>query len=181
MKRVHQRACSHFFPQNAHKEEVMWAWQWNVSQIQAKRRCLRRNFALVAPCSWITGLQSDENKVLFTWIENFQMFKLDLEKAQEPEIKLPPSVGSWKKWENSRKKQLLLHYTKAFNLCGSQQLRKILKEMGIPDNLTCPVRNLYAGQEATRQQKRHWCIEQSYGLCGRGRGWEDLGEWHWNM
>ena len=33
----------------------------------------------------------------------------------------------------------------------------------------------------TRQQKRHWCIEQSYGLFGRGRGWEDLGEWHWNM
>ena len=33
----------------------------------------------------------------------------------------------------------------------------------------------------TRQQKRHWCIEQSYGLCGRGRGWEDLGERHWNM
>ena len=33
----------------------------------------------------------------------------------------------------------------------------------------------------TRQQKRHWCIEQSFGLCGRGRGWEDLGEWHWNM
>ena len=33
----------------------------------------------------------------------------------------------------------------------------------------------------TRQQTRHWCIEQSYGLCGRGRGWEDLGEWHWNM
>ena len=33
----------------------------------------------------------------------------------------------------------------------------------------------------TRQQKRHWCIEQSYGLCGRGRGWENLGEWHWNM
>ena len=33
----------------------------------------------------------------------------------------------------------------------------------------------------TRQQKRHWCIEQSFGLCGRGRGWGDLGEWHWNM
>ena len=33
----------------------------------------------------------------------------------------------------------------------------------------------------TRQQKRHWCIEQSYGLCWRGRGWEDLGEWDWNM
>ena len=33
----------------------------------------------------------------------------------------------------------------------------------------------------TRQQKRNWCIEQSFGLCGRGRGWDDLGEWHWNM
>ena len=32
-----------------------------------------------------------------------------------------------------------------------------------------------------RQQKRHWCIEQSFGFCGRGRGWDDLGEWHWNM
>ena len=32
-----------------------------------------------------------------------------------------------------------------------------------------------------RQQKRHWCVEQSFGLCGRGRGWDDLGEWHWNM
>ena len=31
-----------------------------------------------------------------------------------------------------------------------------------------------------RQQKRHWCIEQSFGLCGRGRGWDDFGEWHWN-
>ena len=33
----------------------------------------------------------------------------------------------------------------------------------------------------TRQQKRHWCIEQSYGLWGGGRGWEDLGEWYSNM
>ena len=33
----------------------------------------------------------------------------------------------------------------------------------------------------TRQQKGHWCIEQSFGLCGRGRGWDDLEEWHWNM
>ena len=32
-----------------------------------------------------------------------------------------------------------------------------------------------------KQQKRHWCIEKSFGLCGRGRGWDDLGEWHWNM
>ena len=33
----------------------------------------------------------------------------------------------------------------------------------------------------TRQQKRHWCTEQSFGLCGRGKGWDDLGEWHWNI
>ena len=32
-----------------------------------------------------------------------------------------------------------------------------------------------------RQRKRHRCIEQSFGLCGRGQGWDDLGEWHWNM
>ena len=32
-----------------------------------------------------------------------------------------------------------------------------------------------------RQQKRHRCLEQAFGLCGRGRGWDDLGEWHWNM
>ena len=42
-------------------------------------------------------------------------------------------------------------------------------------------RNMVTITLYTRQQKRHWCIEQSFGLCGRGRGWEDLGEWHWNM
>ena len=75
---------------------------------------------------------------------NFQMFKLDLEKAEEPEIKLPTSVGSQKKQENSRNtlttlKPLTLWITTNW---------KILKEMGIPDHLTCLLRNLYAGQEA---------------------------------
>ena len=76
--------------------------------------------------------------------------------------------------------------------------------MGILDHLTCRLKNLYAGQETTvrtghgttdwfqigkgvrqgcitlytRQQKRHRYIEQSFGLCGRGRGWDDLGKWH---
>ena len=36
-------------------------------------------------------------------------------------------------------------------------------------------------EECEWQQKRHWCIEQSFGLCGRGREWDDLGEWHWDM
>ena len=62
------------------------------------------------------------------------MFKLDLEKAEEPEIKLPTSVVSSKKQESSRK---------------TSTSWKILKEMGIPGHVTCLLRNLYASQEAT--------------------------------
>ena len=77
---------------------------------------------------------------------NFQMFKLDLEKAEKPEIKLPISAGSSKKQESSRKTSIS---AKAFNCVDHNKLWKILKEMGIPDHLTCFLRNLYAGQEAT--------------------------------
>ena len=81
---------------------------------------------------------------------NFQMFKLDLEKAEEPEIKLPTSPGSWKKQENSRKTSIsaLLTMPKPLTVWITINW-KILKEMGIPDHLTCLLRNLYAGQEAT--------------------------------
>ena len=75
------------------------------------------------------------------------MFKLVLEKAEEPEIKLATSAGSWKKQESSRKK--IYFYAKAFDCVDHNKLWKILKEMGIPDHLTCLLRNLYAGQEAT--------------------------------
>ena len=78
------------------------------------------------------------------------MSKLVLKKAEEPEIKLPTSAGSWKKQESSRKHLLLLtDYTKAFACVDHNKLWKILQEMGIPDHLTCLLRNLYAGQEAT--------------------------------
>ena len=80
------------------------------------------------------------------------MFKLVLEKAEEPEIKLPTSAGSWKKQENSRKKNIyfcFIDYAKAFDCVDHDKLWKILKETGIPDHLTCLLRNLYAGQEAT--------------------------------
>ena len=80
------------------------------------------------------------------------MFKPDLEKAEEPEIKLPTSTGSSKKQESSRKTStsvLLTLYAKAFDCVDHKKLWKILKEMGIPDHLTCLLRNLYAGQEAT--------------------------------
>ena len=79
------------------------------------------------------------------------MFKLVLEKAEEPEIKLPTSAGSLKKQESSRKTIYfcLIDYAKAFDCVDHNKLWKILKEMGIPDHLTCLLRNLYAGQEAT--------------------------------
>ena len=79
------------------------------------------------------------------------MFKLVLEKAEEPEIKLPTSVESLKKRESSRKTStsVFLSMPKPFYCLGHTKLWKILKEMGIPDHLTCLLRNLYAGQEAT--------------------------------
>ena len=78
------------------------------------------------------------------------MFKLYLEKAEEPEIKLPASAGSWKKQESSRKTSTsaLLTMLK-FLTVDHSKLWNIFKEMGIPDHLTCLLRNLYAGQEAT--------------------------------
>ena len=78
------------------------------------------------------------------------MYKLDLEKAQEPEIKLPVSIGSQKSKGISEKHDLcFIDYVKAFDCGDHKKLWKILKEMGIPDHLTFLLRNLYAGQEAT--------------------------------
>ena len=78
------------------------------------------------------------------------MLKLVLEKADEPEIKLPTSAGSSKKQESSRKTSTsaLLTTTNPLTLWITTNW-KILQEMGIPDHLTCLLRNLYAGQEAT--------------------------------
>ena len=78
------------------------------------------------------------------------MFKLVLEKAEEPEIKLPTSAGSRKKQGSSRKTSIsaLLTMPKPLTV-DHNKLWRILKEMGIPDYLTCLLRNLYAGQEAT--------------------------------
>ena len=72
------------------------------------------------------------------------MFKLDLEKAEEPEIKLPISVGSQKKKETSRKNIYFcfLDYAKGFEYVDHNKLWKILQETGIPDHLTCLQGNL---------------------------------------
>ena len=78
------------------------------------------------------------------------MFKLILEKAEEPEIKLPTSAGSRRKQESSRKTSISALLTMPKPLIVWITInRKILKEMGIRDHLTCLLRNLYAGQEAT--------------------------------
>ena len=82
---------------------------------------------------------------------NFQIFKLVLEKAEEPEIKLPTSSGSSKKQESSRKNIYFcfIDYAKAFDCVDHNKLWKILQEMGISDHFTCLLRTLYAGQEVT--------------------------------
>ena len=81
--------------------------------------------------------------------ENFQMFKLDLEKAKEPEIKLPTSISSSKGREFQKNIYFcFIDYTKVFDCVDHNKLWKILQEMGIPNHLTCILRNLYAGQEA---------------------------------
>ena len=78
------------------------------------------------------------------------MSKLVLEKAEEPEIKLPTSAESTKNQDSSRKRSISALLTMPKTDCvDRQKLWKILKEMGIPDHLICPLKNLYAGQEAT--------------------------------
>ena len=80
----------------------------------------------------------------------FQMFKLDLENSEEPEIKLPTSAASSKKQEFQKNIYFcFIDYTKAFDCVDHNKLWKILQEMGLPDHRMCLLRNLYAGQEAT--------------------------------
>ena len=76
------------------------------------------------------------------------MFKLVLEKAEEPDIKLPTSAGSSKKREFQKIIYFcFINYTKAFDCVNHNKLWKILQEMGIADHLTCLLRNLCAGEE----------------------------------
>ena len=89
------------------------------------------------------------------------MFKLVLEKAEESEIKFPASAGSSKKQENSRKNIYFcfIDYAKAFDCVDHNKLWKILKEMGIPDHLTCFLRNYMQ----IRKQQLELDMEQQTG------------------
>ena len=88
------------------------------------------------------------------------MYKLDLGKAEEPEIELPTSVESLKKKKKEFQKNIyfFIDYAKAFDCADHKNLWKILQEMGIPDHLTCLLRNLNAGKEAT-VRTRHGTID----------------------
>ena len=97
------------------------------------------------------------------WTENFRMFKLDLEKVEEPEIKLPTSYDCWI-IENARELQknicfYVIDYAKAFDCVDHNKLWKMLKQMGTPDYLTWLLRNLYASPEATART-RHGTTDQ---------------------
>ena len=92
------------------------------------------------------------------------MFKLDLEKAVQPEIKLPASIGSLKKQQSSRNTFYFcfIDYAKAFDCVGHNKLWKNIQEVGIPDHLTCLLRNLFAGQEATVRTGQQIGWERSF-------------------
>ena len=96
------------------------------------------------------------------------MYELDLEKAEEPESKLPTSVGSQEKQENSRKTSTSASLTTLKSLTvWITTNRKILKEIGIPDHLSWLLRNLYAGQEATARTGHEItdCFQIGKGVC----------------
>ena len=96
------------------------------------------------------------------------MFKLDLEKAEEPKTKLPTSTGSLKEQESSRKNiYCFTDNTKAFDCVDHNKLWEILKKLEIPDHLACLLRKLYAGQEATvrtRHGTTNW-FQIGKGIC----------------
>ena len=101
-----------------------------------------------------------------TWTMNFQMFKLDLEKAEEPEIILPTSTGSSKKRESRETSTFFFtDYDKSFDCVDHKKLWKIFKEMGIPDPLTCLLRYLYAGQKAT--------VRSGHGTTDWSKSWKE--------
>ena len=108
--------------------------------------CLFHRLASLCSKSFRLGFSS-------TWTENFQMYKLGLEKAEEPETKLPTFAESEKAREFLKNIYFcFIDYTKAFECVNHNKLWKILQEMGIPDHLICLLRSLYAGQELDMKQ-----------------------------
>ena len=114
---------------------------------QSQRKAMSKNIQTTTqlnsfpmPVRWC----SKSSKLGFNskWTKNFQMCQLDLEKAEEPEIKLSTSIGSWKRQENSRKLlDCFIDCAKAFDSVDFNKLWKILKNMIIPEYFNCLLRN----------------------------------------
>ena len=128
-----------------------WPWDWKKSVfIPIPKKGKAKNAQTTAQLHSFYTLEkwcSKFSKPGFnsTWTVNFQMFKLVLERAEEPEMGLPTFAGSSKKQESSRKTSISAFLT-VWITSGTVE---ILKEMGISDHLTCLLRNLYAHQKAT--------------------------------
>ena len=130
----------------------MWKGQFSF---QSQRKAMPKNVQTTAQLhsshtlvKWC--LKFSKSGFSNTWTMNFQIFKLALEKAEKPEIKLPTSTGSSKQQESSRKTSIsaLLTMPKPLTVWITINCGKFW-EMGIPDHLPYLLRNLYAGQEAT--------------------------------
>ena len=145
-------------PANLENSAVAPGLGKNQFSIPIPRKAMPKNVQTTTPLHSFHTLSEVMLKILqarLQWYMNHELsglqssiFKLDLEKAQEPENRLPTSAGSSKKQESSRKTSTSALVTMPKSLCGSQQQWKILQEMGLPDHLTCLLRNLHAGQEA---------------------------------
>ena len=123
---------------------------------QSQRRAMPKNVQTTTHLPSFHTIErscSKSSKLGFNsmWTMEFQMCKLDLEKAEEPEIKLPTPCWTIKKAREFQKNiyYCFIDYTKIFDYIYHNKLWKIFKEMGVPDHPTCLLRDLYAGQEAT--------------------------------
>ena len=139
--------------QNASKFGKLFSGHWTgkgLFSFQSQRKAMPKNAQTTAQwhsshllakgCSKFSRLGFNS-----IWTKNSQMLNLDLEKAEAPEIKFWTSIGSSKKQEFQKKPLLLLYWLhQSLSMCWSQQTIE-LKGVGIPDHLTCPLRNLYAG------------------------------------
>ena len=132
----------------------------------SQRRAVPKNFQIIAQLQSfhvLAKLCSKSLKLGFSgiWTENFQMYKLGLEKAEEPEIQLPTLAGSQTKQRNSRKNIYFcfIDYAKAFECVNHNKLWKILKKTGIPDHLTCLLRTCMQ----VRKQQLELDMEQQTG------------------
>ena len=154
-----------------------WAKDWKrlifipIPQKGNAKECSNyRTIALISHASKVM-LKIFQPSINSTGNENFQMYKLDLEKAEKTQIKLLSYTGSQKKQKNSRKTSTSASLTtlKPLTAWITRKLLKILKEMGIPDHLTCLLTSPCVGQEAT-VRTGHWITDwfkSGKGVCQR--------------